>query len=133
MEGPDQILPAASLTMTDPEGAVKFRNEETLREAPPMSVPTMLKATADKYPDKTALAVKRSDEWVKWTYKQGSDSIGKKFCNHFLKFLVILGSLNLKPKITQVIFFLSKTRAKPFSIESLPSTSRTRESPPRPS
>ena len=83
MEGPDQILPATSLTMTDPEGAVKFRNEEMLREAPPMSVPTMLKATADKYPDKTALAVKRSDEWVKWTYKQGSDSIGKSYAITF--------------------------------------------------
>ena len=50
MEGPDQILPATSLTMTDPEGAVKFRHEETLREAPPTSVPTMLRKTAEKYP-----------------------------------------------------------------------------------
>ena len=48
MEGPDQILPATSLTMTNPEGAVKFRNEETLRELPPMSVPTMLKLSANK-------------------------------------------------------------------------------------
>ena len=50
MEGPDQILPATSLTMTDPEGAVKFRHEQTLREAPPMSVPTMLRKTSEKYP-----------------------------------------------------------------------------------
>ena len=50
MEGPDQILPATSLTMTDPEGAVKFRHEQSLPEAPPMSVPTMLRKTAEKYP-----------------------------------------------------------------------------------
>ena len=30
MEGPDQILPATGLTTTDPEGAVAFRNAETL-------------------------------------------------------------------------------------------------------
>ena len=39
-------------------------------QAPPMSVPTMLEKTANKYPDKTALAVKRSDEWVEWSYKR---------------------------------------------------------------
>ena len=50
MEGPDQILPATSLTMTDPEGAVKFRHEETLLDAAPISVPTMLRKTAKKYP-----------------------------------------------------------------------------------
>ena len=90
MDGPDQILPATSLTMTDPEGAVKFRHEETLREKPPMSVPTMLKMTADKCPDRTALAVKRSNEWVKWTYKQGNNSIvlSNIMLNFMLRFAV---------------------------------------------
>ena len=35
-----------------------------------MSVPTLLKETAAAHPDKTALAVKRGGEWLKWSYKQ---------------------------------------------------------------
>ena len=70
LEGPDQLLPATSLTTTDPNGAVVFRDEKTVSEVPPMSVPTMLERTASMFPDKTALAVKRSDEWIKWSYKK---------------------------------------------------------------
>ena len=82
LNGPDQILPATSLTTTEPNGAVLFRDMETTGDVAPMSVPTMLKTTAGLYPDKTALSVKRSGEWLKWSYKQyhsDSRTIAKAF------------------------------------------------------
>jgi len=45
-------------------------------------VPSLLKKTAGSYPDKTALAVKRGGEWLKWSYKQyhsDSRTIAKAF------------------------------------------------------
>ena len=79
LAGPDQILPATGLTTTQPHGAVLFRDMEATKDVAPMSVPTLLKRTAAAHPDKTALAVKRGGEWLKWSYKQGGDSI-----EHFL-------------------------------------------------
>ena len=70
MKGPDQLLPATSLTTTEPDGVVLFRTTETMGDRPPVSVPTLLQKAADTYPDKTALAVKRSDQWKKWSYRQ---------------------------------------------------------------
>ena len=70
--GPDQLLPATSHTTTRPDGAVLLRDtEETAAgERPPVSVPTLLRRTAGLHPDKTALAVKRSGRWKKWSFGQ---------------------------------------------------------------
>lgn len=72
MNGPDQILPATSLTCTDADGAVKIRDhdEADLKNCPPLSVPSMLKATVDKYPDHVALRVKRDQVWQEWSYQR---------------------------------------------------------------
>ena len=89
MEGPDQILPATSLTMTDPEGAVKFRHEETLSEAPPMSVPTMLRKTAEKYPgeEKTFIIDLRKILWhfvLPYTFPHFTQPISTLSMHNFL-------------------------------------------------
>ena len=71
--GPDQVLPATSLTCSTPDGAVKLRTQVDSPHLPtlaPMSVPTLLAKAAEARPDKVALAVKRNGEWIKWTYKQ---------------------------------------------------------------
>jgi long-chain-fatty-acid--CoA ligase ACSBG len=70
MNGPDQLIPATSITTTVPEGAVVLRDMENTSDIPPMSCPTLLKQTAAAFPDKLALAVKRNGEWMNWTYKQ---------------------------------------------------------------
>ena len=70
LNGPDQLIPSTSLTATEADAAVAFRDMDTTSEVPPLSVPTMLKQTANAFPDKLAMAVKRNGERVNWTYKQ---------------------------------------------------------------
>ena len=69
--GPDRVLPANSFTSTYPDGRVEIRysDRDPRCAAKPISVWTMLNNTADRVPDHVALAVKRNDVWVKWTYR----------------------------------------------------------------
>ena len=69
--GPDRLLPATSFTTTDSNGAVQIRtHDHPSSEYPTKSVYTLLKETAERVPERTALAVKRDDVWIKWTYKE---------------------------------------------------------------
>ena len=72
LKGPNQIIEETDgLTTTKPDGAVKLRqpSPNTFQETPPLSVPGMLESTAKKFPDHLAMAVKRSGNWEKMTYK----------------------------------------------------------------
>ena len=74
-QGPDQLIgdeDALELTTTRPDGAVRLRKyeEDCSDKYPPVSVPTMLKNTAQRYPSNTAMAVKRNGEWIKWNYEE---------------------------------------------------------------
>jgi len=75
--GPDRILPANSLSTTWPDGTVeiRFSDKHPLCQEKPISVWTMLNNTAARCPDNIALAVKRNDEWVNWTYTQYLDEV----------------------------------------------------------
>ena len=69
--GPDRVLPANSFTSTYPDGRVEIRysDRDPRCAEKPISVWTMLNNTADRVPDQIALAVKRNDVWVNWTYR----------------------------------------------------------------
>ena len=69
---PDNLLPADSFRSTDPATPVRLDIPETGSPAdrrPPVSIPTLLAATAREAPDHTAMAVKRDGAWLKWTYQ----------------------------------------------------------------
>ena len=73
--GPDQVIGndlATELTTTLADGAVKIRqyDGDGNENHQPLSVPTMLRNAAEKWPQNTALAVKRDGSWKKWTYKE---------------------------------------------------------------
>merc|ERR1712209_77355 len=89
--GPDRILPANSLSTTWPDGAVelRFSDKHPLCQEKPISVWTMLNNTVKRYPDGIAMAVKRNDEWVKWTYTEYLEEV-KTVAKAFIK-------LGLKP------------------------------------
>jgi hypothetical protein len=69
--GPDQILPSEALCTWHPDGAVRVSKMGTgeMSERKPISVPSLLMRAASRAPERTALAVKRNGDWVKWTYK----------------------------------------------------------------
>jgi len=89
--GPDRILPANSLSTTWPDGAVeiRFSDKHPLCQEKPISVWTMLNDTVKRNPNGIAMAVKRNDEWVKWTYAQYLEEV-KTVAKAFIK-------LGLKP------------------------------------
>ena len=70
--GPDQLLPAESFTTISPDGSVNLRfgegyvgdNDEVI------SVPSKFKRAVKIARNKTALAVKRDGDWVKWTFQE---------------------------------------------------------------
>ena len=73
-DGPDQVIGneiATNLTATLPDAAVKIRRYEQdgFQKYPPLSVPSMLKNAAEKWPENVAMAVKRNGAWKKWSYK----------------------------------------------------------------
>lgn len=71
LDGPDQVVPAASHKTWVPKGAVSLSVEkEGLAANAPLSVPTLLKRTAEKYPNNNALMEKQGTEWVAITYSQ---------------------------------------------------------------
>ena len=72
-EGPDRVLEdSEGLTTWSPDGHVKLRDcrSNGLNQVPPVSVPTLLKRSAQSAPDSVALGVKRDGNWIRWTYKQ---------------------------------------------------------------
>merc|ERR1711971_1088157 len=89
--GPDRILPANSLSTTWPDGAVeiRFSDKHPLCQEKPISVWTMLNNTVKRNPNGLAMAVKRNDEWVKWTYAEYLEDV-KTVAKAFIK-------LGLKP------------------------------------
>ncbi|GBP49328.1 Long-chain-fatty-acid--CoA ligase ACSBG2 [Eumeta japonica] len=70
--GPEQVVPADSYTSWLPEGRVRLRlASRGIAAEPPISVPGLLRRTATRYPDATALATKKEDgKWHRLTYKQ---------------------------------------------------------------
>jgi len=89
--GPDRILPSNSLSSTWPDGAVeiRFSDKHPLCQEKPISVWTMLNNTVKRNPKGLAMAVKRNDEWVKWTYAEYLEDV-KTVAKAFIK-------LGLKP------------------------------------
>ena len=75
LHGPDQLIGndlATALTTTEPDVAVRIRQYtgDCSNEYQILSVPTMLKNTAEKFASKPAMAVKRNGKWIEWTYKE---------------------------------------------------------------
>lgn len=68
--GPDEIIEADSVVTWHRNEAVKLRMQSSgpLSEKP-ISLPTLLLNASRNYADKTALAVKRNGDWVKWNYQ----------------------------------------------------------------
>ena len=98
--GPDRVLPANSFTSTYPDGRVEIRysDRDPRCAAKPISVWTMLNNTADRVPDQVALAVKRNDVWVKWTYRCDLRAVPSPFI--FFPSRSLLESL---PSITHIL------------------------------
>ena len=69
--GPDNLLEAEGFITTDISKPVKLRMGESCKaeKRPPVSVPTLLKTSAEKKPEAVALAVKRNGQWLHWTYQ----------------------------------------------------------------
>lgn len=69
--GPDQQIPAASHIAWTPDGAVTLNmTTEGLGSVTPLSVPSLLKKTAEKYPDHNALMEKVDGQWQATSYRQ---------------------------------------------------------------
>jgi len=69
MEGPDQVLPSTSRVSWLPEGVVTLNTAaEGVSATKPISVPTLLRRTAEKFPNSNALMVKENGEWHATTY-----------------------------------------------------------------
>jgi len=74
--GPDYVLPSDNLISWHRDQPVKLRMEERGRNSEkPISVITVVRETVRKYPNVTALGVKRGGQWQKWTYQQYYDEI----------------------------------------------------------
>ena len=69
--GPDQIIPAETITTTLPDGCVKIRDYEEGNEnqLQPLSVISMMRQTVETHGDQIALRVKRDETWHEWTYQ----------------------------------------------------------------
>ncbi|XP_066941588.1 long-chain-fatty-acid--CoA ligase ACSBG2-like [Macrobrachium rosenbergii] len=71
LKGPDQIIPSDVLKTWEPMGAVKLKMTKSGVDAnPPISVPSLLRRAADKFPDVKALCVKRDGAWKSITYRE---------------------------------------------------------------
>jgi len=69
--GPDQQIPAPSHIAWTPDGAVTLNiTNEGLGSTTPLSVPSLLAKTADKYGDHPALMEKVEGQWQTTTYSQ---------------------------------------------------------------
>ncbi|XP_068227126.1 long-chain-fatty-acid--CoA ligase ACSBG2-like [Palaemon carinicauda] len=70
LNGPDQLIPSDNLKTWELTGSVKLRiGDEGVLARTPISVPSFLIRSAEKYPLVTAMAVKRNGVWRETTYK----------------------------------------------------------------
>ncbi|XP_063869884.1 long-chain-fatty-acid--CoA ligase ACSBG2-like isoform X4 [Scylla paramamosain] len=71
LNGPDQIIPTDNIKTWEPNGATKVKiGDQGPSAHTPVSVPTLLKKAAEKYPNTNAMCVKRGGEWKATTYKE---------------------------------------------------------------
>ncbi|XP_063929421.1 very long-chain-fatty-acid--CoA ligase bubblegum [Zophobas morio] len=76
--GPDQIVPSEHIVTTRADGRINLRIPESgkaIETTPPISVPGLLKRTADNSPDCPALAYKEDGKWKQITYKEYYDQV----------------------------------------------------------
>ena len=68
--GPDQVLEATEHRAWTPEAAVRLRLAQTgAQSRPPISVPTLLRQTVERWPDQTALRARTEDgSPLAWSY-----------------------------------------------------------------
>ena len=74
LNGPDQILPSDQHYAWSPSDPVMLRTTPEAAQDP-ISVPTLLKRAANRYPDRLALSVKRDGVQKEWTYQQYYDDV----------------------------------------------------------
>ncbi|KAK4318096.1 hypothetical protein Pmani_010879 [Petrolisthes manimaculis] len=71
LNGPDQIIPTDCIKTWEASGVTKLKiGDQGTSTHTPVSVPTLLKKAAEKYPDINALCVKQGGEWHGTTYTQ---------------------------------------------------------------
>ncbi|KAK7076856.1 catalytic activity protein [Halocaridina rubra] len=71
LNGPDQVVPSDLVKTWEPVGAVKLKIGDHGPSAhTPISIPTLLKKAAEKYPESNALCVKRDGVWKMTTYRE---------------------------------------------------------------
>lgn len=76
LTGPDQIIPTNFLKTWEPSGAVKLKlGDHGGTSVKPISVPTLLKNTAAKYPEAIALAQKKEGTWKYTTYQNYLENV----------------------------------------------------------
>lgn len=78
LDGPDQIIPSDAHFNCMPEGAVKLRvGTDGVGAEKPISVPTMLQRSVDRFPDRVAMAVKREKnaDWTYITFKEYEQNV----------------------------------------------------------
>ncbi|XP_064084621.1 long-chain-fatty-acid--CoA ligase ACSBG2-like isoform X1 [Macrobrachium nipponense] len=76
LNGPDQLVPSDAIKTWEPTGAVKLKiGDQGVSAHTPISVPTLLKKAADKYPLTNAMCVKRDGVWKGTTYKEYYDQV----------------------------------------------------------
>ncbi|XP_059490029.1 long-chain-fatty-acid--CoA ligase ACSBG2 [Neocloeon triangulifer] len=78
LDGPDQLIPSEALFNCLPDGAVKLRvGTEGVAAEKPISVPTMLRRTVERYPDRTAMAVKadKNADWTRITFREYEQNV----------------------------------------------------------
>ncbi|XP_063598526.1 long-chain-fatty-acid--CoA ligase ACSBG2-like isoform X2 [Penaeus indicus] len=71
LNGPDQVIPTDRLKTWEPSGTTKLKiGDQGVSAHTPVSVPTLLKKAAEKFPTTNALAVKRDGAWKYTTYTE---------------------------------------------------------------
>lgn len=76
--GPDQIVPSDNIFTVKADGYVRLRIPESgkaIETTPPISIPSLLKRSANEFPEHTALAVKVDGKWEKITYRQYLENV----------------------------------------------------------
>ncbi|XP_018576089.1 long-chain-fatty-acid--CoA ligase ACSBG2 [Anoplophora glabripennis] len=71
--GPDQVVPSDDIFTVKADGYVRLRIPESgkaIETITPISIPSLLKRSAEEFPDHTALAAKVNGKWEKITYQQ---------------------------------------------------------------
>lgn len=110
-EGIVELAPAESSWTVEPDGAVKLllgSTQSTSRT--PKTVAQCLERAVRTAPTRTALGVKRNNEWVKWTYAEYYEAVrsaAKSFIKVSESFLVLL--VTFKTQTFKLKLFLCVT------------------------